>query len=81
MVGFFITQNEQNETIEFCLRKFKDWAPLWNPLVFLMDQDSAEMIAVGAVFPDAYESLCDFHIKADWQKRFKSLGGKIMISF
>ena len=50
---------------------------------FLMDQDPAEMLAVGNVFPWVDIFLCDFHVKMAWQKKFKSLGGIILsaISF
>ena len=74
-VGFFITQDEVHETIEFCLEKMVSWAPRWKPLVFLMDQDSAEILAVQTVFPDAFIFMCDFHLKMDWKKKFRSLGG------
>ena len=82
-VGFFITQDEHHETIEICLKKILSWAPRWRPLVFLMDQDSAELLAVENVFPLVQIFLCDFHVKMAWQKKFKSLGGIILsaISF
>ena len=73
-VGFFITQDEVHETIEFCLEKMVSWAPRWKPLVFLMDQDSAEILAVQTVFPDASIFMCDFHLKMDWKRKFRSLG-------
>ena len=76
-MAYFITMNELADTIERCLRLLKSWAPGWDPVIAITDQDSAEILAVETVFPDIIHILCEFHVKQNWLKRFRCLGGEI----
>ena len=67
--------NEDHNTIEKAMQFFINWAPRFKPLIILVDQDAAEMLAMKNLFPLANLILCDFHIKDAWRREFKSLGG------
>ena len=74
----FITQDEQTESIEQCLKILSSWIPKINPIMLMTDNDSAEKTAVRRTWPNVTVLLCDFHVKADVWKNLRSKVGEEM---
>lgn len=51
VVAVFLTQYENASSIREALAVFKNWNPQWNPTHFMVDFDSAEILALEQVFP------------------------------
>ena len=74
----FITQDEQTESIEQCLKILSSWIPKIRPIMLMTDNDSAEKTAVRRTWPNITVLLCDFHVKADVWKNLRSKVGEEM---
>ena len=77
-VAMFITQDEQTESIEQCLKILSSWIPKIQPIMLMTDNDSAEKTAVRRTWPNVTVLLCDFHVKADVWKNLRSKVGEEM---
>jgi hypothetical protein len=73
LMGYFIVQNEETDTIRQALIKFKDVNPAWNPKCVMLDKSAAEIAAVSSVFPQTKVLLCDFHRIQAMQREFSKL--------
>jgi len=62
VVAVFIVQNEQSESIAEALAVLKQWNPSWDPRYFMVDFDTAEILALEDTFPGMY--LPKYKIKA-----------------
>ena len=61
--GYFLPASETKVAMVEVLLHIKQLVPTWDPKVFSVDKDDAEIGAVEAVFPSATIVLCDFHVK------------------
>ena len=65
--GFFVTQNETDETIAKCLNQIKTHMKnidnACEPNVWIGDKDSAQMNAIAEIYPDSLYWLCIFHVQ------------------
>jgi hypothetical protein len=61
IMGIFMTQNEETDSIVRALRAFRQANPGFNPNSIMMDKSSAEISACKSVFPEAIILICDFH--------------------
>ena len=75
-VAFVVTQGKDATCVKRGLQQLKERYPNWNPRAFMLDCDTAERIAISSIFPDAFVSFCDFHVKQAWQRAIASALGK-----
>ena len=65
--GFFVTQNETDDTIGNCLNQIKahmkNVGDQCEPNVWIGDKDSAQMNAVAEIYPNSLYWLCIFHVQ------------------
>jgi len=77
-LAIIITTSESEDAITEALRIIKDDLSenLFNPKIFMTDNNSAERNALAAVFPNAVLLLCQFHVlQAIWRYIWKSESG------
>ncbi len=70
--GYFLPASETKVAIVEVLLHIKQLVPTWDPKVFIVDKDDAEIGAVAAVFPSCTLILCDFHVKQAWERWLKT---------
>ena len=68
--------NELSTTIESCLRMIAGWAPGWEPIVAMTDNDAGEILAAENVFPGLIHFICEFHVEQCWKRKLSCLGGE-----
>ena len=71
-VAWFITSNEQADTIALALSQVSAKAPRWKPVTFISDCCDAETKAVRQVFPNVRVHLCIWHVKRAWLKNMRA---------
>lgn len=82
--AFFITSDERQETISYCLRvirdKLKRSGEDWCPSAFMTDCCWAETNAIHSVFRDSHVLWCQFHVLEALQRNITSKLGDKSIS-
>jgi hypothetical protein len=68
VVATIILQEETEELLTEGLTILKKWNPKWVPHFYMTDKSSVELGAVGAVFPQCFRLLCDFHRAQAWER-------------
>ena len=71
VVGEFVIEDENIESIAEALKVLKDWNGSLDPLFFMTDCSLAEINAIESVFPGAIVFLCDFHRNQAWERWVK----------
>ena len=71
VVGQFICQYEDTESIIEGLRKIAEWNPTWKPTGGMCDFSEAEINALETAFPGLFALICDFHREQAWERWVK----------
>ena len=78
VVTTIITQAEAELLLTRGLKILKQWNPNWIPSYFMTDKSSIELKAIGSVFPNCIQLLCDFHRAQAWERRVsKTANGEL----
>ena len=62
VVGSFVIQYENTQSIEEALSVFKEWNPTWNPAYFMVDFAEEEIQSLERVFPGKQLLITHLHI-------------------
>ncbi len=74
VVATIIPQFETTDLIAEGLRILRSWCPSWTPKFFMTDKSSAELEAIGTIFPSTIRFICDFH-------RSQAIDRKVFMKF
>ncbi|XP_076028661.1 uncharacterized protein LOC143017738 isoform X2 [Oratosquilla oratoria] len=69
IVGSFIVQEENKNSIISALEVIRDWMELsWNPKYFIVDKNASEEAALSEVFPDTKIFISELHREQAWEQ-------------